>query len=81
MIDDLDFELECACNHCDYAENILVHESDYIAWHNGVLIQDAFPYLTDGQRELMISNTCDTCFDKFWPDNELQKTKILFLHT
>lgn len=80
MIDDLDFELECACNHCDYAENILVHESDYIAWHNGVLIQDAFPYLTDGQRELMISNTCDTCFDKFWPDNELQKTKILFLH-
>ena len=37
---------------------------------NGKLIQDAFPYLTDGQRELMISNTCDTCWNKFFPNVE-----------
>tara|TARA_R100000322_G_scaffold52913_1_gene32848 strand:+ start:654 stop:884 length:231 start_codon:yes stop_codon:yes gene_type:complete len=70
MTDPLDFELECICNHCDYAENILVHECDYIAWHNGQFIQDAFPYLTAGQRELMISNTCDTCWNKFFPEDD-----------
>jgi hypothetical protein len=70
MTDPLDLELECICNHCDYTENILVHECDYIAWHNGKYIQDAFPYLTAGQRELMISNTCDTCWNKFFPEDD-----------
>lgn len=65
-MDNLDFELECICNHCGYAENILVHECDYIAWHNGVFIQDAFPYLSADQRELMISNTCGNCFEMFF---------------
>ena len=69
MRDPLDFELECICNYCDYAENIEVHESDYIAWHNGKFIQDSFPYLTAGQRELMLSNTCDECWSKFFPED------------
>lgn len=70
MKDDLDFELECVCNHCDYAENISVHEADYIAWHNGKFAQDCFPYLTAGQRELMISNTCDDCWNRFFPNED-----------
>ena len=70
MSKDLDFELECNCNYCEHAENILVTEADYNAWHNGAYVQDAFPYLTAGQRELMISNTCDTCWQKFFPDDK-----------
>ena len=67
MISDLELELEC--KYCDHTEKVYVDEPDYNAWHNGKLIQDAFPYLTDGQRELMISNTCDTCWNKFFPPN------------
>ena len=70
MEGELDFELECMCDHCEYIEDILVNEADYDAWHNGVFIQDAFPYLTAGQRELMISNTCDTCWKEFFGEDE-----------
>ena len=63
----LHLELELECSYCDYEETITVHEADYIAWHNGEYIQDVFSYLTAGQRELMLSNTCDTCWDKFFP--------------
>ena len=70
MTDPLDLELELECKYCDYEENISVHESDYISWHNGKFIQDAFPYLTAGQRELMISNTCDDCWNRFFPDDD-----------
>ena len=65
MIDKLDFELEC--KYCDYEETISVAQADYRAWHNGKFIQDAFPYLTAGQRELMLSNTCNDCWNRFFP--------------
>ena len=70
MSDPLDLQLELECKYCDYEETITVHEAGYIAWHNGMLIQHAFSYLTDGQRELMLSNTCDTCWDKFFPEDD-----------
>ena len=66
--DDLDLEIECACDHCDHTENITIHEAGYIAWHNGDLIQDVFSYLTAGQRELMIRSTCSDCWDMMYPD-------------
>ena len=66
--DPMDLDIELSCNHCDYEENLSVSECDYIACHNGKYIQDAFPYLTAGQRELMLSNTCDDCWQKFFPE-------------
>ena len=63
-----DIELELQCKYCDYEEILYVPESDYNAWHNGELIQDVMYYLTDAQRELMISHTCDTCWNKFFPN-------------
>jgi DNA-directed RNA polymerase subunit RPC12/RpoP len=60
MTDPLDLGLELECKYCDYKETIIV----------GELIQDAFPYLTAGQRELMLSNTCDTCWNKFFPEDD-----------
>ena len=70
MTDPLDLQLELECMYCDYKEVITVSEADYISWHNGQFIQDAFPYLTAGQRELMISNTCDNCWNRFFPDDD-----------
>jgi hypothetical protein len=63
-----DIELELQCKYCDYEELLNVPESDYNAWAgNGVAIQEVFDYLSAGQRELMVSGTCDTCWDKFFP--------------
>ncbi len=63
-----DIELELQCKYCDYEELLNVPESDYNAWHNGAFIQEVFHYLSAGQRELMISGTCDTCWNKFFPN-------------
>ena len=45
----------------------LVKTADMQAWEDGKFIQDAMPYLTAGERELLISATCGDCFDKFFP--------------
>ena len=68
MIEDLTLELEC--KYCDHTEKVYVDEPDYNAWHNGELIQDCFPHLTAGQRELMLSNTCDASWKKFFPEDD-----------
>jgi len=65
MIEDLTLELEC--KYCGYTDKVYVDEPDYNAWHNGEPIQDCFPHLTAGERELMLSGTCDTCWKKFFP--------------
>ena len=67
MIEDLTLELEC--KYCGYTDKVYVDEPDYIAWHNGEPIQDCFPHLTEGEWGLMISNTCETCRKKFFPED------------
>lgn len=31
-------------------------------------IQNAFPYLTDDERELILSGICGHCYDEMWPE-------------
>ena len=53
------------CRWCGHRQNVPIHPADYVAWHaDGELIQDAAPYLTDAERELLISGTCGDCFDE-----------------
>jgi hypothetical protein len=53
----------CAANHV-----IFVKMHDYIEWKNGAgFIQDLMPYLSEGDRELLISGTCSQCFDSMFP--------------
>jgi len=37
---------------------------------NGMHIQNAFPYLDSGQREILISGICGPCFDKIFEGKE-----------
>jgi hypothetical protein len=54
------------CIVCRENARVLVHESDYYDWrHGGKLAQDAFPYLNDVQRELLISGTHPKCWNDF----------------
>lgn len=56
------------CLHCDRVFRIQCDRSDLYAWMTGEKnIQNALPYLTAGERELLISGTCDDCFNVMFP--------------
>lgn len=51
------------CPICGQYHEVLVYEDDYEAWENGdLLAQEAFPYLTASEREILISGICRTCW-------------------
>ena len=57
------------CAKCDAEVLISVEYDDYEAWRNGELIQNAMPYLTADQREILISSICGDCFDLMFPED------------
>lgn len=46
----------------------MVWEEDYQRYVEGSYVQDAFPYLSSAEREMLISRTCGPCFDGMFPD-------------
>lgn len=50
--------LEVACPVCGKVTEILVEVNDYVDWQCGKLAQDAFPYLSANEREMLISGIC-----------------------
>ncbi len=66
-------KLWATCNVCKNQTEMMVRFEDYAAWErgrgnpSGPLIQDAMPYLTADEREVLISGTCGECFDKMFP--------------
>lgn len=65
-----EIEIGVHCNHCHSHFELMVSESGLQAWEDGVLIQNALPELSAGSRELLISGTCDECWDSLFPDLE-----------
>lgn len=62
------------CN-CGATAEVTVDVADFNRWKDdGVLIQDAFPYLNADDRELIMSTrrfgfwTCPTCWDKIFEE-------------
>ena len=62
--------LKSTCIDCKKTYIMFVNPTDLADWKEGKLIQEAMPYLTSGQRELLISQVCGTCFDKLFEGNE-----------
>ena len=58
--------LWATCNKCKDQVEMSVNEDDYTSWENGELIQNAMPYLSAAEREVLISGVCGTCFSKMW---------------
>lgn len=54
------------CRKCGTITNIPVVPGDFNAWQRGELIQNAFPYLSADQRELMVSGFCSDCWKKIF---------------
>jgi hypothetical protein len=51
------------CIHCRENNEITLNGNDLAKWRNGGLIQNAFPTLTDEQRELIQTGTHPKCWD------------------
>ena len=58
------------CPICGHANEVEVNEMDYLDWQDGMLVQDAFPYLSANEREMLISGICPSCWDNMFPPEE-----------
>lgn len=58
------------CPFCGRGNEVEVNEVDYWDWQDGVLAQDAFPYLSADEREMLISGICPTCWDTMFGSDE-----------
>lgn len=57
--------VHCQCVMCSKMITLYVKELDFYAWSEaGACIQDAFPYLTPDEREIMMSGICGQCFTR-----------------
>jgi len=54
------------CIHCNKDYHIWANPKDLNAWSEGGLIQEVLHYLSEGERELLISGTCDLCWDNLY---------------
>lgn len=55
--------VDATCWRCGETSSIILNKDDLDDWMNGSgSIQDILHYLSKGERELLISNTCDACF-------------------
>jgi hypothetical protein len=52
------------CLICNKVGRVEVEESDFYKWKKDTLIQDAFPYLDDNQREMLMTGTHSQCWDE-----------------
>ena len=64
------YTIETTCPFCRKAHTVQVHGKDYLDWQHGVLAQDAFPYLSADEREMLISGICPTCWEKMFSSEE-----------
>lgn len=58
------------CPFCGRGNEVEVNEIDYLDWDDGVHVQDAFPYLSAGEREMLVSGICPDCWDKMFGQME-----------
>jgi hypothetical protein len=68
MSDKNTMDLAIQCNYCKQVYLIeAINPNKYQSWHNGeAFIQDVLPELSAADRELLISRTCDNCWNKMF---------------
>jgi len=62
--------IKITCKMCKIEKEVNAKEEDIKLWKDGMFIQKALPYLSAGDRELLISHICGDCFDKLFEDDE-----------
>ena len=62
--------IDQVCRLCGDRVSLEVGIEDIKSWQNGELIQNAMPYLSSDEREILISERCGPCFDKASAEDE-----------
>jgi hypothetical protein len=66
-----EMNIEVTCQMCLKRYRLTVNVDGYNEWREGKkLIQKCLPTLSAADRELLISSTCDPCFQKLFPPEE-----------
>ena len=63
-------EVLLICPFCGAEHSVMVEMEDYLAWQDGELAQNAFPYLSATEREQLISHICPACQEKIFGVDE-----------
>lgn len=58
------------CPFCGHANFVEVNEDDYFDWQDGELAQNAFPYLSADEREMLISGICPSCWNGMFEEDD-----------
>lgn len=58
------------CWMCKKAHGVTAPEEQFKAWEAGELAQRAFVGMSQSDRELLISQTCNNCFDLLFDGEE-----------
>jgi hypothetical protein len=63
------------CISCDNPSTVIVNKEKFDTWKagHGGFIQDVFPELSPGDREILISGTHSECFDAMFAEEEDQQ--------
>jgi len=58
--------INTVCVLCLHTVSLTVNENDCNDYMHGKPVVEAFPYLSAGERELLISGICPDCWDKMY---------------
>ena len=62
---------EVPCKHCGITYQLFANREDMQDWLQGSgYIQDVLAYLSAAERELLISGTCDNCWENMFGDGD-----------
>lgn len=56
------------CPFCGKRQYVTVEQEDYAKYVGGEHAQEAFPYLTPAEREIIISGICEECWDNLFKE-------------
>ena len=60
----------CPTSGCSVISTVMVDGDDFIKWRRRDKIQDAMPYVSASEREILITGICPDCWDKKKEDEE-----------
>ncbi len=67
---ELDFTVTKTCIECKKNYDISLNKEDYNRFLKGEHIQHAMPYISEDNRELLLSGICGKCFDIIFADED-----------
>lgn len=62
--------IETTCPICHENHTVMVYTDDFYAWKHEKNAQEAFPYLSAEEREMLISGICPDCWDSLFADED-----------